>query len=120
MNTKAFLCYLQQNEGLSLAVACSAKWLKRSVGYVGTSDGWTDLNEHKKMKWEYTNAENGNIALTGEIDISESNNFLLAISFGRNPAEAASHAWGSILEGFESAKKQYIKTGSNGCKTCMI
>jgi glucoamylase len=98
-----------QSENLSLAVACSAKWLKRSAGYVGNSDGWTDLNQHKKMEWEYSQADNGNIALTGEIDISKSGNFLLAISFGRNPNEAASHAWGSLLEGFESAKENYIK-----------
>jgi glucoamylase len=98
-----------QSEGLALAVACTAKWLKRSVGYVGTSDGWADLNQHKKMEWEYASAHNGNIALTGEIDIAASGNFLLAISFGRNPAEAASHAWGSLLEGFVSAKKAYIK-----------
>lgn len=98
-----------ENDGLFLAMTCSAKWLKRSVGFACASDGWTDLHEHKKMEWQYTHADNGNIALTGEIDISSTNNFLLAISFGRNPAEAANHAVGSLLEGFESAKKFYIK-----------
>ena len=38
---------------------------KRSVGYVGSSDGWQDLKAHKRMTWEYTRAENGNVALTG-------------------------------------------------------
>ncbi len=97
-----------ENEGIFLAIACSENWLKRSVGYVGVSDGWNDLNQHKKMEWEYTNADNGNIALTGEIDISKNKNFVIAISFGRNAAEAASHAWGSIMEGFESAKNAYV------------
>ncbi|MGI8950841.1 MAG: glycoside hydrolase family 15 protein [Chitinophagaceae bacterium] len=97
-----------QNGSLSLALACSANWLKRSAGYAGTSDGWTDLHQHKMMTWEYTNAEHGNIALTGEIDISKNNNFLLALSFGRTPAEAANHAWASILDGFNSAKRWYI------------
>ncbi|MEP6684805.1 MAG: glycoside hydrolase family 15 protein, partial [Parafilimonas sp.] len=106
---KAIPMLFAQSENLCLAIACSAPWLKRSVGYIGNSDGWTDINKHKKMEWEYANADNGNIALTGEIDVSKSGNFLLAISFGRNPAEAASHAWGSLLEGFESAKKTYIK-----------
>ncbi len=32
------------SDGLCLALACSNKWLKRSVGYVGKSDGWTDLH----------------------------------------------------------------------------
>lgn len=99
-----------EHKGLSLAVACSVNWLKCSAGYVGTSDGWTDLNEHKKITWEYKYAESGNTALIGEINLSESNDFLLAIGFGRNSAEAAIHARSSILEGFESAKKQYVKT----------
>ncbi len=99
-----------QNEGLYLAMACSAKWLKRSVGFTGASDGWKDLHQHKKMEWQYTHANNGNIALTGEIDISSTKDFLLAISFGRNPAEAANHAVASMLDGFESAKKFYIKS----------
>ncbi|MCB9351919.1 MAG: hypothetical protein H6573_31165 [Lewinellaceae bacterium] len=36
-----------ENQGVTLAFACSAPWKKRSVGYVGTSDGWQDLAQHK-------------------------------------------------------------------------
>lgn len=97
-----------QGGGLCLALACSAKWVKLSAGYVGASDGWTDLNQNKNMMWQYKNAQHGNIALTGEIDITENGNFVLALGLGRNPAEAANHAWGSILDGFETAKKTYI------------
>ena len=61
-----------QRKGNSLALACSAPWSKRSVGYVGSSDGWQDLKAHKQMTWEYTRAENGNVALTAEIDLSKS------------------------------------------------
>jgi glucoamylase len=32
-----------QRDGYALALACSAPFLKRSVGYVGLSDGWQDL-----------------------------------------------------------------------------
>ncbi|HYJ63375.1 MAG TPA: glycoside hydrolase family 15 protein [Parafilimonas sp.] len=99
-----------KSDGLFLAMACSAKWLKRSVGFACVSDGWTDLHQHKKMEWQYTHADNGNITLTAEIDISSTNNFLLAISFGTNPDEAANHAVASMLDGFESAKKFYIKS----------
>jgi glucoamylase len=98
-----------QRGGLSLAVACSAKWLRCSVGYAGVSDGWTDLSRHKKLTWEYANADHGNIALTGEIDVLKSSDFVLALSFGRTPSEAANHAWGSILGGFESARDSYVE-----------
>ena len=42
-----------RREGNALALACSAPWAKRSVGYVGSSDGWQDLKAHKRMTWEY-------------------------------------------------------------------
>ncbi len=57
------LLFAQRND-CALALACSAPWTKRSVGYVGSSDGWQDLKAHKQMTWEYTRAENGNVALT--------------------------------------------------------
>ncbi len=97
------------SDDLCLALACTSKWLKRSVGYVGHSDGWTDLHKHNEMKWEYTQADNGNIALTAEIDLSESTEFILALSFGRNVNEASNHARSSLLDGFDSLKEQYIE-----------
>ncbi len=35
-----------QRHGITLAFACSSAFLKSSVGYVGTSDGFTDLIKH--------------------------------------------------------------------------
>ena len=54
-----------ERDGNALALACSAPWLKRSVGFVGVSDTWQDLMLHKFMSWEYTRAENGNVAMAG-------------------------------------------------------
>src|SRR6185437_2663164 len=69
--------------GISLALACSCDFLKCSVGYIGSSDGFTDLKQHRKMNWEYPKAPNGNIALTAQIDISKTNKVVLAVGFGR-------------------------------------
>ncbi len=106
-----------QSGDLCIALASSSKWIKRSVGYVGSSDGWTDIHQHKKMEWEYTNADDGNIALTGEIDLSERKEFILSLGFGRNAMEAANLAWASIMEGFDSAKKLYLKNWQTWMKT---
>jgi glucoamylase len=95
-------------DGISLAIASSSGFLKRSVGYVGTSDGYTDLKKHKKMEWEYERADSGNIALTAEIDISKTTEFVFAISFGIRATDAAHTAWGSLLDGFDNAKERYI------------
>lgn len=93
---------------ITLALACSCGFLKCSTGYVGNSDGFTDLKHHKKMTWEYPAAQNGNIALTGQIDLSKNNKIVLAVGFGRTPEDAGNNAWASILDGFDLAKEKYI------------
>jgi len=95
-------------DGNALALVCSVPWAKRSVGFVGFSDGWQDLKANKKMTWEYARAENGNVALTAEIDLKAAKGeFVIAIGFGSNAAEAANHACTSLQEGFDSAHKRY-------------
>jgi len=94
--------------GISLALACSCNFLKCSVGYIGNSDGFTDLKQHRKMNWEYPKATNGNIALAAQIDISKTNKVVLAVGFGRTPEDAGNNAWASILDGFTLAKEKYI------------
>jgi glucoamylase len=37
----------------ALALACSAPWAHRSLGFVGVSDGWQDLSAHTHMEWSY-------------------------------------------------------------------
>ncbi len=98
-----------QRNGNALALACSYPWTKRSVGYVGSSDGWQDLKMHKQLTWDYTRAENGNVALTAEIDISKSQgDFILALGFGNDPDEAARNAIDSLHDGFDKAMHDYI------------
>ncbi len=97
-----------KRNGNALALACSAPWLKRSVGFIGVSDTWQDLMSHKFMSWEYTCAENGNVAMAGEIDMASANGtFLLALGFGSNAAEAGIRALASLYDGFESAQSLY-------------
>ena len=98
-----------QRENSSLALACSAAWLKRSAGFVGSSDGWQDLKAHKQTTAQYTRAENGNVALTGEIDLSASQGkFTLALGFGKEPGEAARNAIASLQSGFDKAQHDYV------------
>ena len=98
-----------QRDGNALALACSVPWIKWSAGYVGSSDGWRDLQAHKQMTWEYTRAENGNVALTGEIAHSHSQGgFVLALGFGKDPEEAARNAVASLRDGFDKVKGDYL------------
>lgn len=104
-----------KNNDVALAFICSVPWKKRSVGFVGTSDGWQDLWQHYQMTWEYTLAENGNVALMGEVDLNSAEDqvFDLVIGFGATAEEAAHHALSSMLEGFGSIQKKYIAEWKN-------
>jgi glucoamylase len=98
-----------QRDGVALAVACSIPFRKMSVGFVGVSDGWQDLSRHNEMKWDYTRAENGNIALTAEIDLAAcQGEFVLAIGFGLTPFEAGQLAASTHLEKYEVIRNYYI------------
>ncbi len=99
------MLFAQRNDKV-LALACSVPWLKRSAGFVGASDGWQDLSQHKQMTWMYDRAENGNVALTAEIDLAAGNGgFDLALGFGLTADEAGHRARAALLDGFESAKQ---------------
>ncbi|MCB1707996.1 MAG: glucan 1,4-alpha-glucosidase [Halioglobus sp.] len=99
-----------QRDGVALALACSTNWLQRSVGFVGVSDGWQDLSRHRHMAWSYASANNGNVALTAEIDLAScQGSFILALGFGRTCEEAGHRAAASLWEGFDPALTKYCR-----------
>ncbi|GFO66680.1 glucan 1,4-alpha-glucosidase [Geomonas limicola] len=99
-----------ERNGLALALACSVPWLVRSAGYVGRSDGWQDLKQHGSLSWQYSRADNGNVALCAEIDLAaQKGSFLLALGFGEGAAEAGQRARSALCEGFPAARDEYLK-----------
>src|SRR6202167_5487364 len=103
-----------QRASAALALGCSAPWLKRSVGFVGVSDGWQDLEKHFQMNWEYDRTEDGNIALTGEIDLAACNGeFILALGFGEMWAEAGQQVISSLLTPYQKTKRDYVSRWRN-------
>lgn len=85
----------------ALALASSVPWARRSVGFVGSSDGWQDLTAHGRLEWAYTRAESGNVALAAELELAlTKGECLLSIGFGRDPAKAAHHALTALVTPF--------------------
>src|SRR3954447_23389575 len=98
-----------EREHYALALASSTPWLARSVGFVGVSDGWQELHAHKRLSHTYTRAENGNIAVTGEIDlVACDGTFVMALGFGPTAMEAGQHALITLLEDFDETHTEYI------------
>lgn len=101
---------LAQRQGSALALGSTAPFLQTSAGYVGFSDGWQDLHQHKKMTWSYPQARDGNVALTAQIDLAQcGGEFVLALGFDSAPVGAAHHVRGSLLDGFAAARESYVR-----------
>jgi glucoamylase len=98
-----------ERDGQALALLCNFPWRQGSAGFVGYSDGWQDLQQHKVMTWSYERAENGNVALTGEVDLAAGNGcFDLVLGFGLTTDEAGHRARAAMLEGFSAARQTTI------------
>jgi glucoamylase len=99
-----------ERAGMALALACSVPFRAMSCGYVGVSDGWQDISRHKRMIWRYPHAPDGNIALTGQIDLPAcGGRFTLALAFGRNPAEAGQRARATLLHDADAIVRSYVE-----------
>jgi len=99
---------LASSGALALALASDAPWRVRSVGYVGFSDGWQQLTRDYLLSKTYERAEHGNIALTGELQLPATGEFVLSLGFGRTSDEAASRAAASLFAGFDRLKARYL------------
>jgi glucoamylase len=118
---KGELMLLAENPaGYALALDCSAGWRNMSVGFTGHSDGWQDLSRNFQLTQPYQRAENGNVALTGEIDlVACGGEFVLALGFGGIWAEAAQQARCSLLEDYAALRRDYIAQWAGWQKTLM-
>jgi glucoamylase len=99
-----------ETNGIIVSVASSIPFARRSVGFLGKSDGNTQLKKYGYLKHEYDIAEDGNVGLSIGFDPPVQNNFLLVIAFGHSRQEAAHTALASILTGFSISKEHYINS----------
>jgi glucoamylase len=95
-------------EDVHLVFGCAPDFRRRSVGYAGASDGWQDLMDNFKMDWEFGQAEDGNIALTGEIDLSGGLEFTLAVAFGRSAQSASTQLLQALATPFADQRLKYV------------
>lgn len=91
-----------------LALACSLPLRRASAGYVGASDGWTDLRQHRETAWRFARADHGCVALVAELAGDVSRPFSLALGFGRSAAEACAHAVAAADADFEALLAAYV------------
>ena len=92
-----------------LVLGCTSGFTRRSIGFVGASDGWRDLMDNFQMDWEFPKAEHGNIALTGEIDLPQNGEFTIAVACGGSCQSTAAKLLQSLAEPFETHRQGYVR-----------
>jgi glucoamylase len=85
-----------------LALGATVPFSKVSCGYVGFSDGWTDLSENRYMDWQFDCALDGNVALTGELTGVANEDFVLGLAFGHGAHSAISTLLQSLATPFDA------------------
>ncbi len=101
-------------EDLNLAVGCTPDFTRRSIGFVGASDGWQDLQNYK-MDWEFPEARDGNIALTAELDLTHGLDFTLGVAFGRTKQSAMTKLLQSLARPFAQHRKTFVEQWRRAC-----
>jgi glucoamylase len=98
-----------------LALGCNHGFRRSSCGFVGFSDGWQDLNDNFKMDWEFDRAENGNVAVMGEIDLNQGYEFTVGIAFGDGLHAATSILTQSLAIPFTQHRARFIDQWQRIC-----
>ncbi len=110
-----------QKHGTWLAMGATVPFVHRSCGYVGFTDGWTDLSDNFRMDWEFDTAEDGNVALIGEIDLDQANEFTLGVSFGNSLHHATTTLLQSLGFPFAEHRQRFVAQWSRACnKTAQL
>ena len=102
--------------GTWLVLGATAPFSRVSCGYVGHSDGATDLNQHKRMNWEFDEALDGNVALTGELDLRGEWEFTTAVAFGDSFSSAVSSLFQTLAVPFAHQMERYVEQWSRPYK----
>ena len=92
------------------ALVSAPAFTKTSSGYLGSSDGWSDLSAHYTMDWNYNSAPDGNVVQTGRMALTGkpgSQDATLALGFGASASAAVAAAHTSLAGGFDAAESAY-------------
>jgi glucoamylase len=100
---------LAQDKAAGSALVASPRFTRTSSGYLGTSDGWTDLRSDFRMDWAYDSAPNGNVVQTGRttLDGVKHQRMTLVLGFGATGAAAHDTARAALAGGYDRAADRY-------------
>lgn len=101
--------------GTWVVMAASIPFRRCSCGFVGVNDGWQDLANNYQMDWNFNCALDGNVALTGEMDIRRTQEFVLALAFGNSLHHALVMLSQTLAVPFAEHRARFIEQWSRAC-----
>ena len=113
---KKILCAHKTGGGLTedttwLALGADCEFGKCGVGYVGQSDGWSDLHADLGFNWEFKSAPDGNVALTGEVLAplkDGAKEFTLTLALGESKHAVDTTLLQSLSRPFSAHKERFL------------
>ena len=108
---------LSYQNGIYSAFIVSCPVTNFSCGFVGRSDGYTDLKDNYRMDWRYTEARGGNTALIFELDLSlsRSKTAMVVIGYGENEDSALRTAYKTMMKDYDEMERKYIREWQEFC-----
>ncbi len=107
----------REGQDVYLSLKSSATFVETSAGFVGQSDGYTDLNDNGAMDWNYDWADSGggNVAMMAQLQTvnSQSVTFDVAVGFGDTDTASKAQADGSLSDGYSTVLDKYNGVSSN-------
>src|SRR5690349_17168730 len=90
------------------AVVATPGFAQTSCGYLGASDGWTQLQSGFRLK-QYTSAPDGNVVETARLKVDGlgQQHATLGVGFGGTTTDALTAANGSLAAGFPAVSAAY-------------
>jgi glucoamylase len=93
-------------------LVASPAFTETSNGYLGTSDGWTDLSQHYQLTAQYSSASDGTVVQTGRLPLTGlwgSRHVTLALGLASAESAALDTANASLGAGFDQVSEAYAK-----------
>jgi glucoamylase len=104
---KALVAFDKEQKVVS-ALMAAPDFTETANGYLGTTDGATDLTQHYQLTTHDDSAHDGTIVQTGRLPLTTTTLHLtLALGFGSTESEALARAKDSLAAGFNQVAEEY-------------
>ena len=101
----------------ALCVRADAGFSRTSAGFVGTSDGWQDFQQNNEMRWTYSSASGGNVAMMGELCAPSG---LIALAFAETLDGARTLARSSLADDYDTTRNLFVNGWEDWSRSLVI